>query len=155
MITIKELHDLFEYDLNTGCLLKNGKVVGTPHSLGYLKTKIKGKLYFVHRLVFLYCYGRWPTRIDHINRDKTDNRLDNLREITHEKNNANRGIMRNNSSGFKGVHWSKSANRWRAQAGYKVIGHFKDKKDAAIAYDQAAIEQYGDAAVTNKSLGLL
>lgn len=155
MITHKELFDLFEYDLETGHLLRDGEPVGTPHSLGYLKTKIKGKMYLVHRLVFMYCHGRWPIRLDHADRNKKNNRLENLRECSHETNNANRGIMRNNSSGFKGVHWSKSANRWRSQVGYVVVGHFKDKKEAAAAYDKAAIEQYGDAAVTNKGLGLL
>jgi hypothetical protein len=155
MITHKELHELFEYDLDTGCLLRNGKLVGTSHSLGYLKLKIKGRTYFAHRLVFLYCYGRWPIRLDHINRNKSDNRLENLRECSHEHNNANRGIMKNNSSGFKGVHWSRSANSWRSQVGYEVIGHFVNKRDAAIAYDEAATRKYGDVAVTNKKLGLI
>lgn len=155
MITHKELFDLFEYDLKTGHLLRDGKPVGTPHSLGYLKVKLQQRTYFVHRLVFMYCYGRWPIRVDHVDRDKTNNRLENLRECSHETNNANRGLMQSNSSGFKGVHWSKSANLWRSQVGYKVIGHFKDKKEAAVAYDKAAVEQYGSAAVTNKGLGLL
>ena len=155
MITHKELTDLFEYDLVTGHLLKQGKPVGTPHSLGYLKVKIKGKTYFVHRLVFMYCHGRWPIRLDHVNRNRTDNRLENLRECTHQINNANRGLMSSNSSGFKGVHWSKSAKLWRSQVGYTVVGHFKNKEDAAMAYDQAATALYGDAAVTNQKLGLL
>lgn len=155
MITHKQLFDLFEYDLETGHLLRDGKPVGTPHSLGYLKVKIQKKTYFVHRLVFMYCHGRWPIRLDHADRNRKNNRLENLRECSHETNNANRGIMRSNSSGFKGVHWSKSANRWRSQVGYNLVGHFKDKKEAAAAYDKAAIKQYGNAAVTNKGLGLL
>lgn len=155
MITYEELQKLFEYNAQTGQLLRSGKVVGTPHSLGYLKVKIKGRTYFVHRLVFFYCHGRWPIRVDHINRNKSDNRLDNLRECTHEHNNANRGVMRSNTSGFKGVHWQKSTGCWRAQVGYEVVGHFKTKEEAAQAYDKAAVNRYGDSAVTNKTLGLL
>lgn len=155
MITRKELHDLFEYDLNTGELLKKGKPVGTPHSLGYLKLKIKGRTYFAHRLVFFYCYGKWPIRIDHINRNKSDNRLENLRECSYEQNNANRGLMKSNSSGFKGVHWVSSTGYWRAQVGYEVLGHYRIKEEAAAAYDKVAIERYGDNALTNKRLGLL
>lgn len=155
MITYEEVRCLFKYDPITGHLLKKDKPVGTPHSLGYLKIKIKGKTYFVHRIIFLYCSGRWPNRIDHLNRNKSDNRLENLRECTNSNNGSNRGLMANNSSGFKGVHWQRSTGYWRAQVGYKVIGHFKTKEEAALAYDAAALEHYGEFALTNKQLGLL
>ena len=155
MITCEEVRQLFEYNDQTGQLLRSGRPVGTPHSLGYLKVKIRGRTYFVHRLVFLYCYGRWPIRLDHINRDKTDNKLSNLRECSHEHNNANRGMMRNNTSGFKGVHFHRSSGYWKAQVGYEVVGYYKTKKEAAVAYDQFAILRYGSSAVTNAELGLL
>ena len=154
MITYDEIKQMFTYDAETGDLLRNGKIVGTPHSLGYLKVKIKGRTYFVHRLIFMYCYGRWPVRLDHVNRNKKDNRLENLRESTHECNNANRGLMRNNTSGFKGVHRHGSSGLWKAQVGYELIGYFKDKILAAKAYDDAAIIKYGNAALTNQKLGL-
>jgi len=62
--------------------------------------------------------------------------------------------MSSNSSGFKGVHWQKTANKWRAQIGYEVIGHYDNKEEAADAYDKAAIQKYGESALTNKELGL-
>lgn len=155
VITYDELRAKFEYDPLTGHLMRNGKSVGTRHSLGYLKVKINKRTYFVHRLIFLYCHGRWPIRIDHKNRDKTDNRLCNLHECSHELNNANRGIMRSNTSGFKGVHLVSATGRWRAQVGYEVIGHYSTREEAASAYDAVAVERYGENALTNKTLGLL
>ena len=155
MITYEDTRRIFEYDLETGDLLKNGHPVGTNHSLGYLKVKVMKKTYFVHRLIFLYCFGKWPVRLDHKNGNKKDNRLENLHECTHSINNANRGLMKNNTSGFKGVTELKPWGRWKAQVGYDVIGTFNTKLEAALAYDEEAIARYGESAVTNKDLGLL
>jgi hypothetical protein len=62
-------------------------------------------------------------------------------------------------SGFKGVCWHKRDKRWRAQIrvdrGKKYLGEFTDPKDAARAYDRAALELHGDFARTNEMLGLL
>lgn len=155
MITYKEAHALFEYDLSTGELLRGGMPVGTPHSLGYLKMKVGGRYYFVHRVVFLYCYERWPIQIDHVDKDKTNNRLENLRECSYSQNNAHRGLMRNNTSGLKGVSQRSGSVKWVAQVGYDIIGRFDTRLEAARAYDAVTIERYGPFAVTNKSLGLL
>jgi len=155
-LTFADIHSMFEYDLETGHLLKNGRRVGTPHSLGYLKVKIRRRTYFVHRLVFLYCHGRWPVQVDHINRNKSDNRIENLRECDYSQSSGNRGKCVNNTSGFKGVHYQRSVGLWRAQVAYRVIGHFKSALEAARAYDKGAIEHFGEEfAVTNRSLGLM
>lgn len=155
MITCEEVRQIFKYDPCTGELFRKGKRVGSPHSLGYLKIKVKGKTYFAHRLAYLYYHGYLPDQIDHMNRVKTDNRICNLRAVEYDRNNANREIMKSNTSGFKGVHFQRSCGYWRAQVGYDIIGHFKDKRDAALAYDKAALLKYGDSAVTNEILGLM
>lgn len=155
MISCKQFRAVFSYDPVSGVLYRGGKAVGTKHTLGYLKVKHKGRTYLVHRIAFLIHYGKWPTQVDHVNGDKSDNRLVNLRECGYSGNNAHRGLMVSNTSGFKGVHFSKSSGLWRAQAGYTVIGYFRNKTDAAKAYDRSAIEQFGEYATTNKSLGLL
>lgn len=80
------------------------------------------------------------TVVDHINRNKLDNRKNNLRICTQFQNTHNHGINKNNTSGFKGVSWSKNINRWHASIWLKRknihIGYFKNKKTAAKAYDE-------------------
>jgi hypothetical protein len=72
--------------------LKKGTLVGAVcKGKGYRKTCFKGRMYYVHRIVWYLHYGSWPKHtIDHINRDKLDNRIENLRDVTHSVNNFNR-----------------------------------------------------------------
>ncbi len=88
--------------------------------------------------------------VDHRSMDTLDNRRDNLRVATHRQNLCNRGKQRNNTSGFKGVSWNKSAGKW--VAGIKnhskriALGYFTDIIDAAKRYAQAARELHGEFA---------
>lgn len=97
------------------------------------------------------------TAIDHINRDKLDNRKENLRECEQCDNSKNTLMGKNNTSGFKGV--SKYNKKWRARimVDRKEIrlGIFNSAYDAALAYDEAAIKYHGEWAATNKDLGVL
>lgn len=92
--------------------------------------------------------------IDHKDRDKLNCLDDNLRICEHQQNECNRVKNKNNTSGFKGVHWSKAANKWIAEivVNYKNIylGLFKIKEDAARAYNVAAIKYHGEFAVLNE-----
>jgi hypothetical protein len=109
----------------------------------------------MHRVVMERRIGKFPL-IDHANRNTLDNRLSNLRAATSSENGGNR-IERGkgNTSGFKGVHKTKSG-RWQAKIGAerRYIGNFETPEDAAAAYDQAARERYGPFARTNLSVDL-
>ena len=93
---VEELHRLFRYDRETGKLywkiattnsIKVGDEAGSPHSQGYICVVVQSKSYYVHRIIYKMCHKvEPPTYIDHINKIKSDNRLENLREIGHGHN---------------------------------------------------------------------
>ena len=96
-----------------------------------------------------------PEIIDHLNRIRHDNRIENLRECTEHESHWNRNVMKTNSSGFKGVDWMSSKKKYRAAICYEgkrlFLGLFADPIDAARAYDVEALRLHGDFAVTNFS----
>lgn len=77
----------------------------------YDQIKVEGKVYTVHRLVFFYHHGYFPKMVDHINGDKKDNRIENLRECSASQNSQNRKKRTDNTSGESGV--SPCGNRWQ------------------------------------------
>lgn len=104
-----------------------------------------GKRRTAHRLVFFWHYGRFPAEeVDHINHDRSDNRIENLRECTRSEN--ARWSRFRNSHGLRGIY-SSSPNRWGAKlrVGDKnlYLGSFKSKEDAALAYARAAVDHFG------------
>jgi hypothetical protein len=129
------LQELFEYKdgnlywkIQKGKKGKIGKQCGAKHSQGYIQTCIDKKLYLNHRLIFLYHYGYLPEFIDHIDGNKTNNCIENLREATHCENQYNRKINKNNKSGIKGVHFHQ--NKWlvkiRVDGKVKYFGSYHD-----------------------------
>ena len=118
------LKERFRYDCNTGILYNNitkGKVIrnreaGNITCQGkYREVYFKGKRILTHRVVWAYMFGEFPAlHIDHINHDGLDNRLFNLREVTHRTNLKNQTKNKRNTSGYQGVSWSKAKNKWRA-----------------------------------------
>lgn len=93
-------------------------------------------------------------KIDHINRDRLDNRRHNLRAATKSQNGTNRGPNKNNTSGFKGVCWDKCNRLWetkiQVEGRYHKIGRYPTKTEAAKAYNEAAIKYFGAFAYLNK-----
>lgn len=131
-----------------------GKPAGTISPYGYNVITIDARIYQAHRLAFLYMIGRMPNAdVDHINRNRLDNRWSNLREATRAENHANKGLTKRNKSGFKGVSWSKSQRKWAAQIcrnrRNRYIGFYDTKEAAAKAYAEAAEETFGPFARTS------
>jgi hypothetical protein len=130
-----------------------GQRVGSLHPFGYRAVKIKGRLWREHILVFLLFNNRLPvTELDHKNRDNSDNRIDNIREATRSENCANRSRW-GTSSRYRGVHYHSRLKKWeagiRVDGKRKYLGVFHKEIDAALAYDQAAREFFGNFAMTN------
>jgi len=122
--------------------------IGTTSERRYAEVGIRKNLYKAHRLAWLYIYGEWPDReVDHINGDGTDNRIVNLRLATPTENGCNRRRRKDNTSGIKGVSWSKRNQMWLAHISYRGkqyhVGLFYEKEEAAAAYAEAARALHG------------
>ena len=144
MFSQAELQQLFEYrkgklywKQTTSPRVKIGDEVGT-YVKGHLQASVKGKKYYVHRLIWAMHYGgNIPKFIDHINGVRDDNRIENLRLANHSENQRNQKLERKSSSGIKGLVWNKRYKVWKAHATIdgkrRVIGSFKNKEDAVKA----------------------
>ena len=91
-----------------------GDVAGNSRADGYREVKIETVKYLLHRVIFFMNHGYLPEFIDHIDGDKSNNKIENLRECTNGQNQHNRVIGINNKSGSKGVHWNKMNKKWQA-----------------------------------------
>lgn len=151
MITQNRLKEVVVYDPITGVFTskavrnrhKIGDVFNTTNSCGYLRIKIDYTYYYLHRLVWLYMHGVWPSsNIDHINGDKADNRFTNLREATQSQNCRNRPVSHLSATKVKGVDFCKPMGRYRARIrvdGKRLpLGYFDTIEEAAEAYKVAA-----------------
>jgi hypothetical protein len=128
-----------------------GSVAGSINSCGYRMIRIPPRQWLAHRLAFLHQIGKWPAnQIDHIDLARDNNRLCNLREATNAQNVVNSPAPRTNTSGFKGVSWSKQSRKWRAMitvTGRKHrLGLYEDPGKAHAAYAAAAKQHFGEFA---------
>lgn len=139
-LTVERLREVLNYNPETGafCWLKKTSIyhnkplgiIGTLNK-GYLVVCIDYRRYRLSRLAWLWVTGEWPNGIvDHIDRDKINNRWSNLRIATYAINNKNRGLQKNNTSGATGVCWHKGQQKWRAYIGRKHLGSFENKDEA-------------------------
>ena len=126
-----------------------GTVAGTKTPQGYLVVKILGKKYPAHWIVWVLNRGEWPTRLDHINGNRADNRIENLRESSHTENMWN-AKSRNGQTRVKGVVWEKSKERYRVRMrvnGQRLsFGHFKTLDEARSAVQAARTKYHGEFA---------
>lgn len=108
---------------------------------GYMKGAILGRHMNAHRVIWALVNGVWPKEIDHINGDKADNRIENLRSVTSSENNKNRRLPACNKSGRIGVFWHARHKCWRAFIGHQGkrihLGSFQVKDDAIAARKRA------------------
>ena len=125
---------------------KAGDIIRCPNGDGYYRISILGTRYFAHRVAWFYVYGAWPIKIDHINHIKTDNRIENLRSVSHHQNMQNISISKTNKSGFNGVDKHKNSGKWRARIpfnGKEVHLGLFDNLDDAIESRKMANIKYG------------
>ena len=152
------LNELLNYDSETGVFTwkkfrgntaKAGSIVKNLTSSGYNMVCVNGRQYQAHRIAYKMFHKCDPDGIlDHIDGDMTNNRISNLRVASSKQNQGNSKMPCHNTSGLKGVTWSKRSNKWAAQIkhGPKKIwlGVYDDKHDAHQAYMKAAAEYFGE-----------
>jgi hypothetical protein len=156
MLTQERLKHLLDYDKNTGLFTRKvrtvnsvrvGDIAGGINQLGYRAISIDNKIYLAHRLVWLYMYGVFPEKdTDHINMDRADNRLCNLRTATRSQNMRNTGLRANNTTGVKGVSIYRGKFKAQINDGAKVIviGVFDTIGSAKMAYESVAKDIGGE-----------
>lgn len=158
LLSAREARRLLDYDPLTGAMRwkiwprtgrPNGREIRATNAQGYRVVTVGGRQYRVHRVAWLVTYGVWPKELlDHVNGIRTDNRLINLREANRAENNRNRGMSRNNTTGFKGVIFCRDRNKWQAKI-YRNnkavhLGRFNSPQEAYAAYCKASREYHGE-----------
>ena len=138
----------FMYDPLSGIItrISTGKATGYDHN-GYIRIDVyqegERHRYLAHRIAYLMHYGKLPKAIDHINRDRSDNRIVNLREDANGINMVNKGPQKNNSTGYRGVTFDKKKGLYKAVLCKRHISYHSCKHEAAIAWDKAVLIKYG------------
>lgn len=155
-----KLTKILNYDVETGIftnkITRNSRAVvntvaGSLKDDGYITIMINGYKYPAHRLAWFYVYKTWPiNQIDHIDGNRNNNKISNLRDVTQQENNVN--IHKTwGCSVYKGVSFNEG--KWRAYINYNCtrinLGRFSTEKEAAIAYNNKATELYGDVVSLN------
>lgn len=151
-VTPERLREALDYDSETGLFTwrihcgpaKPGKPANPLDvTTGYIRISLDGRNYQAHRLAWLHHYGVWPSHeIDHINGDRADNRIANLRDVPRPTNMANKRAGRGRSQ-YIGVNWHEAMGRFEAcitrDGRRHRLGFFEIEEEAAIAYLQAKI----------------
>lgn len=124
---------------------------GSINQYGYVVIRLGYRGILAHRLAWKMVTGEWPEMlIDHKNLNRADNRWSNLRSASASQNQHNTSLQRNNTSGFKGVHWYAARRKWRARIkvdGKEVsLGSFLTAEEASAAYEKAARRYRGEFA---------
>jgi hypothetical protein len=161
LVELSEISQDLEYCLETGVFRwkkhmggrapKAGGFAGTPHIAGYTQIGYKQNIYLAHRLAWLFVHGSWPEKdLDHINGNKTDNRICNLRECTHAENMLNRRKQKNNRVGHKNICLPRGRNQYVVRIAKHgkthCAGYYYSLEDAIKARDAALKKVCGEFA---------
>lgn len=161
-LTQERVKELFDYDPATGDLTwkvqRRGRFAKPGAKAGcvarYVTVSVDCKSYPAHRVIWLWVYGEMPVEIDHINRVKTDNRLTNLRTCDRSQNTGNVQLMSTNTTGYRGIWFAKHCGRWRAaikiNGKLTHLGYFSNPCAAALRYNEAAVQHFGEFAYLNE-----
>lgn len=156
MLTADRARELVSYNPETGVFVwrvqrngtfRNKDSIGWVDSHGYRLLGMDGRKYKAHRVAWLLVYGEWPkSQLDHINRDRADNRIANLREVTNAENGQNAKPRTDGKSGVVGVHFLKNCNRWWAYINTNrervTVGYFESFEEAVAARADAKKAQH-------------
>jgi hypothetical protein len=150
---LREFNELLMYDPDTGEFrwkrsrrgAAKGGLVGCKTPDGYMHGKILFKQYQLHRLAWFMVYHRWPTVLDHINGDRADNRIANLREVSQRVNMQN--TTRHRNGRLVGATYLRKSDTWlsviRINRKTKYLGTYRTEQDAHTAY-LLALEQISE-----------
>ena len=154
-LTKNFLLDVLDYIPETGMLLQKkkrpkvevGSIAGVVTPRGYRYIQLNGRKCAAHRLVWFIEYGCFPSLfIDHIDGNKLNNHISNLREVTIKQNNENRGAQKNNKIGIKGVSYNKKLKKYIAQIQHQGINYYlglhETPEQAKLAYQTKAKELF-------------
>lgn len=160
-LTQDMVRDALDYNPTTGWFTWRKKVAskvvigrraGTRGAQGYRQITLYGNQVLEHRMVWFWVHGEWPDLVDHINLNKTDNRVANLRKASHFENACNARAHRDNPNKRKGI-WRTKSGRWQAMITVNkkrlFLGAYGTPEEAAAAYDEAAKTLHGDFARIN------
>lgn len=157
MLTLERANELFVYDAGSGLLyrkLYRGKPCEprpmlTRDNYGYITVKADGRCYKAHRVAWLMENGAWPDKmLDHIDGNRGNNRMSNLREVSAAQNQYNRKVMYYALSGLKGASYNKRDRKWQATIRINGkstnLGYFDTPEAAHLAYSEAASKHFGE-----------
>ena len=147
-LTKEILNFLFDYKdselywkFSLSCKSPKGNIAGSIKHDGYRRIGLDKKVYLAHRLIFMMHHGFLPEVVDHIDGNKLNNRIENLREATKSQNCQNQKTPINNTSSYKNVRWSKSKAKWCVNLRVKTkdihIGYYKDIELADLVAQEA------------------
>ena len=148
------LHQWFDYkngDLyykKSKSRIKIGQKAGYKNSHGYCKITINGQSYPAHRIIFYYHFGFMPKVVDHINQNRSDNRIENLRATDQSWNTIYSKKNTKNTSGYKNVSWHKQCKKWWVrifvEGKRKSFGLFDNLQDAVKVAKETRIKHHGE-----------
>lgn len=156
--TISRINELLAYNPESGLFTrikpsgpcKAGSIAGCVNGSGYRQVNIDGRVYLEHRLAYYVTTGQLPDFVDHINGNRQDNRISNLRATNPRNNQYNRRISIVNTSGVKGVCWCNNRKKWiahcRVNGSKFMVGRFDDIELAELALSEFRNKYHGDFA---------
>jgi len=153
---LDKLKECLKYDATSGNFtwikrtshaIRIGAIAGCVNKRGYLVIRVHGKLYYAHRLAYYFIYGQIKKQIDHINRNRKDNRIANLRDISNLENSLNTGLRKTNRTGKTGVSFCNVYKKYVAYITVndkrKTLGYRERLEDAVRLRINAELKYYG------------